>query len=320
MPSFDNRSRSTFSSVPIPWLSHSTSSLDLLSSETRSTTPLSAPTSDLAGPETGESASLPGHFSSHLPSVTRQLPAQKDTGAVPSFTRALSDALDTVPRRAPVVIKSQWKKKASPSSRATHPARRLAVSLVGVLILFLITTFTLFAATPLGHEFNMGLNSLQFNSNLVNNANTNPNLVAQATATAVYHKQMDGYAPNSTGGQTVVNNGTSLSWPLGQCTDWANRRYHALTGFWVSWTGNANQWAAGARAAGWTVSSTPHVPSIIVLQAGVQQASGYGHVAVVESMVNSTTVHTSNMNWSAWDTVTYVDFTVGAGVSFVWHP
>jgi surface antigen len=54
----------------------------------------------------------------------------------------------------------------------------------------------------------------------------------------------------------------------------------------------------------------------------VQGASAYGHVAVVESLVNSTTVHTSNMNWYAngggWDRVSYYDFTTGSGVYFIW--
>ncbi|HET8844392.1 MAG TPA: CHAP domain-containing protein, partial [Ktedonobacteraceae bacterium] len=142
--------------------------------------------------------------------------------------------------------------------------------------------------------------------------------------TAVYYQQNDGYDPSSGGAQQVTNGVGSLNWPVGQCTSWANARYHELMHYWVSWSGNANQWVAGAQAAGWNVSTTPHVPSIIVLMGGVQGASSmYGHVAVVESQINSNTVHTSNMNWWAngggWDIVSYVDFTVGPGVYFVWH-
>jgi len=100
-------------------------------------------------------------------------------------------------------------------------------------------------------------------------------------------------------------------------------RYHQLTGYWVPWLGNAYQWSYGAAASGWVVSSTPRVPSIIVLQPGVQGAGGYGHVAVVERINSDGSVYTSNMNWysnGGWDIVSYVTFTRGPGVSFVSHP
>jgi len=91
----------------------------------------------------------------------------------------------------------------------------------------------------------------------------------------------------------------------------------------VQWKGNADQWVMGARAAGWNVSTSPHVPSIIVLMPSVQGASAFGHVAVAESVVNSSTVHTSNMNWvqngGGWNKVSYANFTVGPGVYFIWH-
>ncbi|TMD71450.1 MAG: CHAP domain-containing protein, partial [Chloroflexi bacterium] len=108
-----------------------------------------------------------------------------------------------------------------------------------------------------------------------------------------------------------------------QCTYWADLRYHQLTGFWVPWGGNAWEWAAGASASGWNVSSSPHVPSIIVLQPGVQGAGGFGHVAVVERINSDGTVYTSNWNWygngGGWATWSSWDFTPGPGVSFVWR-
>lgn len=85
-----------------------------------------------------------------------------------------------------------------------------------------------------------------------------------------------------------------------QCTWWAAQRYHDLTGFWVPWTGNANQWYGNARSWGWTQSTTPPagIPSIIVLQAGVQGADPvYGHVAVVEKVNSNGSVQASNLNW-----------------------
>jgi surface antigen len=194
-------------------------------------------------------------------------------------------------------------------------------------MLVLVTGLTLYSVTPLGRDISASWNPLaQSGSNVITNQNTSiNNLVAQATATAVFHQQTDGYSGG--GVQTIGNGAGSLNWPVGQCTYWANARYHQLTGFWVPWSGNANQWVAGARGAGWNVSTSPHVPSIIVLMSGVQGASSYGHVAVVESIVAGAapvTVHTSNMNWYAngggWDVVSYQDFTVGSGVYFVWHP
>jgi surface antigen len=109
----------------------------------------------------------------------------------------------------------------------------------------------------------------------------------------------------------------------GQCTYWANLRYHELTGYWVPWQGDAYQWVAGAEQYGWIVSSQPHVPSIIVLQPGVQGASSYGHVAVVERINPDGSVYTSNYNWYAnggWNRLSYATFYPGPGVAFVWHP
>ena len=101
-------------------------------------------------------------------------------------------------------------------------------------------------------------------------------------------------------------------------------RYYDLTGHEVPWIGDAYQWTAGAYNAGWVVSSVPHVPSIIVLQPGVQGAGSYGHVAVVESISGSGTVNTSNWNWYAnggFGVLSYWNFNYpAAGVSFVWHP
>jgi surface antigen len=234
-------------------------------------------------------------------------------------------------QRLPVVIKSDLKRRpapAAPPPRRRRTLRRLLTHVIGVFLLLLVTGLTLLSVTPLGRDIGVTFNPLQSGSNLLTR-NQNPplnGLVAQATATAVFHRQTDGFDPNATGGQIVGNGLGSLNWPIGQCTYWANSRYHTLTGRWVPWNGNADQWVAGARSAGWSVSQTPHVPSIIVLMPGVQGASSYGHVAVVEHIVagaSPTTVYTSNMNWYAngggWDKISYVNFTVGGGVYFVWH-
>ncbi|MGH2480626.1 MAG: CHAP domain-containing protein, partial [Ktedonobacteraceae bacterium] len=243
------------------------------------------------------------------------------------FTRDLAENLaieaQTSGLSVPIVIKPTGKRIPRTSlSQAAHKKRRLFVSLVGVFLLFLVTTGTLFASTPMGREIGQNMNLPSFGPNLFNNpGSTSYSLIVQATATAVYHRQTDGYVPP---GAMVVNSSGSLNWPVGQCTYWANLRYHTLTNHWVSWNGNADQWVAGARAAsGWNVSQSPHVPSIIVLMPYVQNASGYGHVAVVESINANGTVHTSNMNWfdgnGGFDKVSYVDFSAGSGVYFLWH-
>jgi surface antigen len=267
------------------------------------------------------------------PPATDQLPAfspQAGQFTNTNLTRVLTTTLPrvggtTTSQRIPVVIQGARKKRQVEKDKP-HRWRRLVVTLVGVLLVVLITSLTMYTVTPLGHDQGLNWNPFKQPANgLITNQNTGlSKLVAQATATAVYHKQTDGL---SGGAAQIVGNGAgSLNWPVGQCTYWANSRYHALTGYWVSWSGNADQWVAGARAAGWNVSTSPHVPSIIVLMAGVQLASSYGHVAVVESIVagaSPVTVHTSNMNWynngGGWDKVSYEDFTVGSGVYFIWH-
>jgi surface antigen len=118
-------------------------------------------------------------------------------------------------------------------------------------------------------------------------------------------------------------NGTGDNFPSGQCTYWASFRYHQLTGYYVPFSGNANQWAYNAANYGWIVSSTPVVPSIICLQAGVQQADGQdGHVGVVESINPDGTVETSDLNWGLTiaerQAVSHITFNQGYGVSFIY--
>ncbi len=317
MPSFDDRPRNAFSPTPMSGLSQFTPTVESLPGGEKFTVPLPALTENEV-PQTGKSAALvPMQWS---PVITSELP--NSTGV----SRALTDNPMSDPRttsmRTPIVIKPPRKRVShAPLSHTAHKRRRLLVSMVGVFVLFLITSGTLFAATPIGREVGLNLNFSDLGGNLFSNPNnTAYNLTVQATATAVYHRQTDGYVPP---GAMVTNSNGSLNWPVGQCTYWANLRYHTLTGHWVSWSGNADQWVAGARSAGWNVSQSPHVPSIIVLMPYVQNASGFGHVAAVESINANGTVHTSNMNWfdgnGGFDRVSYVDFSVGSGVYFVWH-
>jgi surface antigen len=114
-------------------------------------------------------------------------------------------------------------------------------------------------------------------------------------------------------------NGQSNNYPEGQCTQYADERYHQLTGYYVPWNGNANEWSIMALAYGWTVSSKPIVPSIICLQGGVQGADPtYGHVGIVES-VQGQTVVTTDLDWGPnYSQVSTVNFTTGPGVTFIY--
>lgn len=237
-----------------------------------------------------------------------------------------SQIAESATQRVPVVIKASMKRPAPappPLPPDLHKKRRMQMALVGLVLLGLITLLTLFTVTPLGHEVGLDWSGGPLNGSVLTGHNPGVNNpIAQATATAIYHRKTDGYDPSFYGSQVIGNGITSLVWPLGQCTYWSNYEYHRLTGFWVSWNGNADQWVTGAHKANWNVSQTPHVPSIMVMMPGVQGASGYGHVAVVES-ANGNVVHTSNMNWYAngggWNRVSNVNFYAGRGIYFIWH-
>lgn len=114
----------------------------------------------------------------------------------------------------------------------------------------------------------------------------------------------------------------SNNYPTNECTFWASERYHQLTGFFVPWLDNANGWSRQAEKYGWTNSPTPTIPSIMVLQAGVQFADPeFGHVGVVESINADGTFNTSNLNWGRTAqekaSVQNVIHSTGSGVSFV---
>jgi len=306
------------------------------------TTPLPATVSPL---EQKDTAILPAQLTPVPPMLTRQLSNAGITRQLsnPGVTRQLSsagitrqlsssgivgDEAEGTAARGPVLIKREMNKRVSaPLTPRSRKKRRLLVTMSGVLILTLFTAFALVAASPLGH--NVGLNftlPAGANGQVFSGDSSNLSLVAQATATAAYNQQNDGYGG---GGAQLNGDGSgSLGWPYGQCTYWANYRYHQLTGFWVSWTGNADQWVVGAQAAGWNVSASPHVPSIMVMlgNSGQGENSYYGHVAVVESVNDSVTpeiVHTSNMNWYAdgggWGHESFYDFHVGYDIYFIWH-
>ena len=155
------------------------------------------------------------------PKVTRVLP-DMHTGKLPSSsTRSTTTTL-----RQPVVIRGTNTK--SPRTVRPPKGRKWVISIAVISLLFLITLGTAFAVSPLGNVPGHGLNPIQFVSNLVHNNNSNLSLVQQqATATAVI--QQDGYDPTSSGAPTLIG-GSLNRFAFGQCTYWANYRYHQLTG------------------------------------------------------------------------------------------
>lgn len=152
------------------------------------------------------------------------------------------------------------------------------------------------------------------------------------TYTNGMYRQYLSAAGAATGGgnvsSTPVKSGISNSFPMGQCTWWADQHYHDLTGYYVPWLGNAYQWNTGAQSSGWNVSATPPkgIPSIIIMQPNVQGASSLGHVGVVEKVNNNNTVTVSNMNWASGPVLQTVQgypirqttISVGSGISFAW--
>lgn len=272
------------------------------------------------------------------PLVTRELTEVKTDAfsAIPLHR-------DTTTLRHPVIIRGTGRK--SSSLRPPESRRKPAMHAIVTIVLALVVLSALFAVLPVGTNGQssilksiMGVPNDQMN--IANVKSNDTALIAQQAATATV-VTTDGYdhgaavyagvptAPPSMGGSTggaPISGGGGLDrFFYGQCTYWANMRYHAITGHYVTWSGNADEWAIGAANAGWVVSSTPHIHSIIVLQPYVQGAGGDGHVAVVESIPRPGVAYVSTWNWNAggggWATLSYWNFNYpAAGVSFVWYP
>ncbi|HEX4207513.1 MAG TPA: CHAP domain-containing protein [Ktedonobacteraceae bacterium] len=239
-----------------------------------------------------------------------------------------SEVKNTSALRDAVVIHGSGKLDTDPLLLLHKKHHRLLLhfSISALLVLFVITTLVM--ASPLNSGGHSVFDLWQTNSDTVASSRSiNSSVISQdeATATAV---TQDGFDPGANTGQfadvpgaPILGGGGLDRFFYGQCTYWANMHYHDLTGLWVPWLGNAAQWASGAIQSGWVVSGTPRVSSILVLQPFVQGAGGYGHVAVVERVNPDGSVLTSNWNWGGgWASTTYVTFTPGPGVSFVWAP
>lgn len=318
MSSYDQRQSKVTNELQLPGLVSELSPVDQLPFP--GSVPFPAKTTRHLEYETSPRITTPLEDPVYSPGVTGVLLGIQ-TDALPSpFARSTTTAL-----RQPIVIRGTGKK--SPGITRPPRGRRWVISASVTFLLLLISVLTATFVVPTGGEGAYSNSPIQFISSLIHSNNGSPSFIAQqaaATATAVTHQ--DGYDPGQYGGSGGVPQGGSGGpgrFAFGQCTYWANMRYHELTGYWVPWLGNAYQWTYAAGGYGWVVSSTPKVPSIIVLQPGVQGAGYYGHVAVVERINSDGTVYTSNYNWwgnGGWDRLSYVTFHPGYGVSFLWHP
>ena len=96
---------------------------------------------------------------------------------------------------------------------------------------------------------------------------------------------------------------------LGNCTWYVYERRAQMGRPVGSFWGNANTWASSARGAGFLVNRTPAAGAILVDQAGY-----FGHVAVVERVLENGDVYITEMNNYAYGGFNIVnDRTISAG-------
>ncbi|MCR8968359.1 peptidoglycan hydrolase PcsB [Streptococcus zalophi] len=95
--------------------------------------------------------------------------------------------------------------------------------------------------------------------------------------------------PTQTASPSVNYSGNT--YPVGQCT-WGVKSLAPWVGnYW----GNANQWGASARAAGFSIGSEPIVGSVAVFP---YDGGGYGHVAYVTGVQSSTNIQVMEANYA----------------------
>lgn len=226
-------------------------------------------------------------------------------------------------QRTQVVIRGS-RKRSTVSARPPQ-ARAWVVQLAVLSLVLVIAVTTLLTISPIARGNGASFTLANSAINQTKGQNNSSNFVTSQ------QDNQNGVDPNANaslaGAPTlqpsipIVDSAQSTLWrfPYGQCTYWADLRYHELSGYWVSWSGDAWQWSYGASNAGWHVSTTPRIHSIVVMQPGVDGAGGVGHVAIVESINADGSIHVSNYNWGS-PVYSELDFPVVSGMTFVWHP
>lgn len=97
--------------------------------------------------------------------------------------------------------------------------------------------------------------------------------------------------PRAVSKPVVRSYDSSNTYPMGQCTWGAKSMASWVGNYW----GNANQWGASARAAGYSVGTTPRVGAVAVWP---YDGGGYGHVAVVTSVANNSSIQVMESNYA----------------------
>lgn len=97
--------------------------------------------------------------------------------------------------------------------------------------------------------------------------------------------------PRAVSKPVVRSYDSSNTYPMGQCTWGAKTMASWVGNYW----GNANQWGASARAAGYSVGTTPRVGAVAVWP---YDGGGYGHVAVVTLVANNSSIQVMESNYA----------------------
>lgn len=117
---------------------------------------------------------------------------------------------------------------------------------------------------------------------------TQPSVVTKAVEAP---KAVVSSTPRAVSKPVVRSYDSSNTYPMGQCT-WGVKSMASWVGnYW----GNANQWGASARAAGYSVGTTPRVGAVAVWP---YDGGGYGHVAVVTSVANNSSIQVMESNYA----------------------
>lgn len=117
---------------------------------------------------------------------------------------------------------------------------------------------------------------------------TQPSVVTKAVEAP---KAVVSSTPRSVSKPVVRSYDSSNTYPMGQCTWGAKSMASWVGNYW----GNANQWGASARAAGYSVGTTPRVGAVAVWP---YDGGGYGHVAVVTSVANNSSIQVMESNYA----------------------
>ncbi|HGD2641143.1 TPA: CHAP domain-containing protein [Streptococcus agalactiae] len=117
---------------------------------------------------------------------------------------------------------------------------------------------------------------------------TQPSVVTKAVEAP---KAVVSSTPRAVSKPVVRSYDSSNTYLMGQCTWGAKSMASWVGNYW----GNANQWGASARAAGYSVGTTPRVGAVAVWP---YDGGGYGHVAVVTSVANNSSIQVMESNYA----------------------